>query len=76
MHDTRTSTPVATPCCNNTCWSGQINWTYPCTATAGGWPWLLKDFDPTLHALFEDVELGVEMGFITIKDHKTKRRSD
>ena len=39
-------------------------------------PRLLKDFNPKFHALFEDVELGEKLGFITIKDHKTKRRSD
>ena len=39
-------------------------------------PRLLRDFDPLKHVLFEDVQLGESVGFITIKDHKTKRRSN
>ena len=38
-------------------------------------PVLLSDFDPEAHAVFEDVQLLAAVGFITIKDHKTCRRS-
>ena len=38
-------------------------------------PVLLKDFDPGAHAVFEDVQLLADVGFVTIKDHKTCRRS-
>ena len=64
LHSHRVGLAIAVTTWGNSCRFGDLA------------PRLLSGFDPRCHALFEDVDLSDPgMGYLTIKDHKTARRS-